>query len=623
MRNGEVRQLSYADAAGDDPYADALDPFGRVKQHQYTNAGGTLDHYTYTHDIAGNRLSKQNIVAANQTTPVHLDETYAYDEMFRLIGTERGDLNTGTGLIIDDIFSQEWDLDQTGNWNGFDEDANGDGTNDLEQDRTTNEANELTGIGATTGGNWADPVYDRNGNMIQVADPHDLTQNLDIRYDAWNRVVSMARDGVIVAAYEYDGLGRRIVSAEDSQARTTPDGVDTWKHYLHNGIQVIEQRNAATADAAVEATQVKYQWLYSPRYIDAVIFRAENTDTDGLADDNTLFYLTDANYNITAVVNTSGAVVERYSYNAYGKRTIYNADWSTIRTVSAEGIVISFTGRWEETPTGLMYFRARFYSVDLGQFISRDPKLYVDGPSLYRAYFVPNGMDPTGTMDLWNWWYYYKGGQQLDLNLKPYKSVLDFVLWSPETIRAKRQLTILAIRDIMATDISPGASGYYKGSNAVLARYNGNDVQFAMRTMLVIGSGSAHHRPGDARGMPNLTITTLYGLGNTWIRGDVDATLTASALTYNRERDNLMPNTYERCTKGYWLGMKGTISFSLRDEFKDVWNFRNVLPGRNHELLGGMPYEIVADLGRVTFSERRFVEVSSNRVPIPWRPMYA
>jgi hypothetical protein len=32
----------------------------------------------------------------------------------------------------------------------------------------------------------------------------------------------------------------------------------------------------------------------------------------------------------------------------------------------------------------------------LGRFISRDPKKYIDGMSMYRGYFAPNGVDPTG-----------------------------------------------------------------------------------------------------------------------------------------------------------------------------------------------------------------------------------
>ncbi len=47
-----------------------------------------------------------------------------------------------------------------------------------------------------------------------------------------------------------------------------------------------------------------------------------------------------------------------------------------------------------------MYFRARYYDPQTGEFISRDPLEYVDGMSLYRGYFVPNGMDPNGMNDI-------------------------------------------------------------------------------------------------------------------------------------------------------------------------------------------------------------------------------
>jgi len=50
--------------------------------------------------------------------------------------------------------------------------------------------------------------------------------------------------------------------------------------------------------------------------------------------------------------------------------------------------------------TGLYYARARMYSAGLGRFISRDPLGYVDGSSLYNAYFVPNKLDPSGTIDI-------------------------------------------------------------------------------------------------------------------------------------------------------------------------------------------------------------------------------
>ena len=46
--------------------------------------------------------------------------------------------------------------------------------------------------------------------------------------------------------------------------------------------------------------------------------------------------------------------------------------------------------------SSLLLIRARYYNSQLGQFISRDPLGYVDGMSQYRAYFAPDGWDPTG-----------------------------------------------------------------------------------------------------------------------------------------------------------------------------------------------------------------------------------
>ncbi len=52
--------------------------------------------------------------------------------------------------------------------------------------------------------------------------------------------------------------------------------------------------------------------------------------------------------------------------------------------------------RFENRKPSLRYKRARIYSAQLGRFISRDPLGFVDGMSLYRAYFVPGSMDPFG-----------------------------------------------------------------------------------------------------------------------------------------------------------------------------------------------------------------------------------
>ncbi len=71
-----------------------------------------------------------------------LDEKYTYDDLNRLTNTERGTLD-GNDDITSLVFEQDWTLDELGNWDEFDQDDDGTGGWDLEQDRTTNNANEI------------------------------------------------------------------------------------------------------------------------------------------------------------------------------------------------------------------------------------------------------------------------------------------------------------------------------------------------------------------------------------------------------------------------------------------------------------------------------------------------
>jgi len=108
-------------------------------------------------------------------------------------------------------------------------------------------------------------------------------------------------------------------------------------------------------------------------------------------------YFTHSNnlYSPSAVTNAAGQVQERYRYDAYGKQTITTATGTT-RNQSAVGFSRGFTGYILDDETGLYYARARMYSTDLGRFIGRDPFDYVDGYSLYYAYFAPGATDPFG-----------------------------------------------------------------------------------------------------------------------------------------------------------------------------------------------------------------------------------
>jgi len=109
------------------------------------------------------------------------------------------------------------------------------------------------------------------------------------------------------------------------------------------------------------------------------------------------FYHRNHLFSIAAITDDTGAVVERYGYDAYGDSVALDATGNEIAgNVSMVGNLYRFTGRRLDAETGLSYFRARYMDHELGRFVGRDSLGYYDGLSLYRAWFVSNMLDPTG-----------------------------------------------------------------------------------------------------------------------------------------------------------------------------------------------------------------------------------
>jgi RHS repeat-associated protein len=104
-------------------------------------------------------------------------------------------------------------------------------------------------------------------------------------------------------------------------------------------------------------------------------------------------------YNVAAITDKNGVVVERYNYSPYGEATILDPTGLIQQAASSIQNPLLFTGRRLDAETGLMYYRARYYDVDLGRFIGRDPFGYVDGMNMYQ-YVRGNSLinlDPEGT----------------------------------------------------------------------------------------------------------------------------------------------------------------------------------------------------------------------------------
>jgi RHS repeat-associated protein len=348
-----IKQTGESTGDAGDQYT-GLDRFGRVVDQRWilTSNGTALDRFQYGYDRNSNVLYKNNLVNSSFSELYHANGAgNGYDQLNQLTNFARGTLNGGNDTISSPTHSISWSLDALGNWTS----TLTDGT--TTQNRTANQQNEITSISSQT-----TPTYDANGNMTGDETGHTLI------FDAWNRLVQVKNGSTVLETYTYDTLGRRV----------TENPGTLRDLYYDRAWQLLEEDVAGSmAD----------QYVWSPVYIDALIERDTPTQR--------MYVLQDANFNVTALVDTSGTVQERYIQDPYGSFTVLAANWTT-RGTSNYGWVFYFQGKRYDFATGLFASRERDYSPTLGRWIENDPLGFGGGDTnLYRA----EGNNATSNVD--------------------------------------------------------------------------------------------------------------------------------------------------------------------------------------------------------------------------------
>jgi hypothetical protein len=169
--------------------------------------------------------------------------------------------------------------------------------------------------------------------------------NLNADYDMANRLLAEvfvddgagggtaangARDGTeaVVANYEYDAFGRRV---EKTVAAGNPLGAPAGvTRFYYSGQRVIEERDGADA---VVAYYTYAGYIDEPVTMDV----AQPPPAGGFA---RYYYHQNRMFSTYALTDAAGAVVERYTYTAYGQVTTWDAAGLTPRP----------TPRWSAGP---------------------------------------------------------------------------------------------------------------------------------------------------------------------------------------------------------------------------------------------------------------------------------
>ena len=277
-----------------------------------------------------------------------------YDNLNQLVAFSRGTLNGSNDTISSPSASETWTTDAAGNF-----------TSAAGTSETNNKQNEATAFGSAT------LTYDANGNLTTDQAGNTLV------YDAWNRLVAYKNGGTTLETLSYDGRDRLIV--QNAGTATDLYYSDQW--------QVLEERQGSTVTA---------HYVWSPLYVDTLVLRDRSTGGGTL--NERLWVQQDANWNVTALVNGSGVVQERYVYDPYGVTTYLNASWGTLTGSAYAWIYGHQGGRWDGT-TGLYYFEHRGTSAALQRWTQEDPSGFSGGDTnLYRdlANRPTSALDSTG-----------------------------------------------------------------------------------------------------------------------------------------------------------------------------------------------------------------------------------
>ena len=305
------------------------DAAGRLVFEERYQANAPADSYaaSYTYDLVGNRIKKET----DNDAIAGIDETisYVYDPNDRLLTEYNDQADTTTVYEYGGPTNPHTEQTNKTVWQG----TNTDPATGTEDSETTF-------------------VYNLQGRLEGAV------------------IVDHQTGTTTITSYKYNDSGIRV-----EQRKQVDGGVEEVTTYL------IDAYNATGYAQVLE------------EYVDAQLAKTYTLGHDVISQsDGTVYHLEyDAHGSTRALLDSAGAVVERYAYDGYGNAVGFDAA-SALTT-------ILYSGEQFDVAIDQQYLRARYYDAAVGRFNRLDPFAGDQThPLTFHEYAYVSG-DPVGYID--------------------------------------------------------------------------------------------------------------------------------------------------------------------------------------------------------------------------------
>ena len=200
--------------------------------------------------------------------------------------------------------------------------------------------------------------YDGNGNLT-----NDGLRNF--AYDDENQLIQVWVNNQWLSQFAYDGKMRRRIRQEcawqgGAWVRTNQ------VYYVYDGNEVIQERDINNLPTT---TYTRGQDLSGSMEgaggIGGLLSMTLNVEP-GTLNSNSMYYHSDANGNVTMLINGSQAIVAKYLYDAFGNILSKSG-------LLADANLYRFSSKEAHPNSGLVYYLYRFYDPNLQRWPNRDP----------------------------------------------------------------------------------------------------------------------------------------------------------------------------------------------------------------------------------------------------------